>query len=433
MKKIGLYLLILTNVIAACSSEKKEKESNYTQYVNPFIGTSGHGHTFPGATMPFGMVQLSPDTRLDGWDGCSGYHYSDTVVYGFSHTHLSGTGVSDYGDVLLMPSTCCFFETKFDKKTEVAEPGYYGVHLSDQNIKVDLTVTKRAGFHKYTFAQTDSQYVLLNLFHRDIATDYRINEVSKSSISGFRISKAWAEEQHIYFYIEFSRAFDFSVPGPENEMAWYVFQNPETAELLVKVGISAVSIENAKANLEAEIPHWDFEQTKAEAQQAWNKQLGKIEVQGAEEDKVKFYTALYHTMIAPNLYTDVNGDYRGMDMKIHNTEGDKDQYTVFSLWDTFRATHPLFTIIEQDRTNAFVQTFLRQYEQGGLLPVWELAANETYCMIGYHSAPVIVDAYLKGIHDFDAEKALEAMVNSANQDHFGLEFYKKQGLHQRRR
>jgi predicted alpha-1,2-mannosidase len=301
------------------------------------------------------------------------------------------------------------------------------VHLSDQNIKVDLTVTKRAGFHKYTFAQTDSQYVLLNLFHRDIATDYRINEVSKSSISGFRISKAWAEEQHIYFYIEFSRAFDFSVPGPENEMAWYVFQNPETAELLVKVGISAVSIENAKANLEAEIPHWDFEQTKAEAQQAWNKQLGKIEVQGAEEDKVKFYTALYHTMIAPNLYTDVNGDYRGMDMKIHNTEGDKGQYTVFSLWDTFRATHPLFTIIEQDRTNAFVQTFLRQYEQGGLLPVWELAANETYCMIGYHSAPVIVDAYLKGIHDFDAEKALEAMVNSANQDHFGLEFYKKQG------
>jgi putative alpha-1,2-mannosidase len=195
MKKIGLYLLILTNVIAACSSEKKEKESNYTQYVNPFIGTSGHGHTFPGATMPFGMVQLSPDTRLDGWDGCSGYHYSDTVVYGFSHTHLSGTGVSDYGDVLLMPSTCCFFETKWlDKKTEVAEPGYYGVHLSDQNIKVDLTVTKEQDFISIRLPKPiKANIVLLNLFHRDIATDYRINEMSKSSISGFRISKAWAK------------------------------------------------------------------------------------------------------------------------------------------------------------------------------------------------------------------------------------------------
>ena len=436
--KYGFKLLFFALVLG-CTTQT-DYVNDYAQYVNPFIGTGGHGHTFPGATMPFGMVQLSPDTRLDGWDGCSGYHYSDTVVYGFSHTHLSGTGVSDYGDVLLMPTVGKIqldngatngpkngYASAFYKDAEVAAPGHYATKLKEGEIDVELTATARAGFHQYTFLKGDEKNIVIDLAHRDQLIDWQINADSTNRITGFRISKAWANEQHVYFCADFSSPIKEVVYDSLKQKAGLRFGVDEAQRIWVKVGISAVSIENAKANLEAEIPHWDFEQTKAEARDAWNKQLSKIEVKGAEDDMVKFYTALYHTMIAPNLFTDANGDYRGMDMKIHNINGGKEQHTVFSLWDTFRATHPLFTIIEQDRTNAFIQTFLRQYEQGGLLPVWELAANETYCMIGYHSAPVIVDAYLKGIHDFDAEKALEAMVNSANQEHFGLEFYKKQG------
>lgn len=433
-----LFCLSMLVVVSSCN--KVGQRPDFASYVDPFIGTGGHGHTFPGATLPFGMVQLSPDTRLEGWDGCSGYHYSDTVVYGFSQTHLSGTGVSDYGDVLLMPTVGEIqlnngastgpengYASAFYKKAEVSEPGYYYTKLKEGEVDVELTSTNRVGFHQYTFLKGDAQNVILDLAHRDQLIDWKINEASETEISGYRISKAWANEQHVYFAAQFSSLLKEVVYDSLKQKAGLRFGADAEQKLLVKVGISAVSIENAKANLEAEIPHWDFEKTKAEARSAWNKQLGKIEVKGAEDDMVKFYTALYHTMIAPNLFTDVNGDYRGMDMQIHNIGGEKEQYTVFSLWDTFRATHPLFTIIEQDRTKAFIQTFLRQYEQGGLLHVWELAANETNCMIGYHSAPVIVDAYFKGIRDFDAEKALEAMVNSANQDHFGLEFYKKQG------
>lgn len=438
MKKRAVFILLLSSIIA-CENHKKENVE-LVSYVDPFIGTGGHGHTFPGATMPFGMVQLSPDTRLDGWDGCSGYHYSDSIVYGFSHTHLSGTGVSDYGDVLLMPMSGEWhlnnglikgvddgYASRFKKETEVAEPGFYHVNLEDYGIDVELTTTERAGFHKYTFKNLDSKYVILDLEHRDQLSDWKIENMSNNQVSGYRVSKAWAEEQHVYFYLEFSEEFMTFQFDQYQPKTLFGFRDSVNQEVLVKVGISAVSIENAKANLEAEIPHWDFEKTKAEAQAAWNKQLSKIEVEGEHEDKVKFYTSLYHTMIAPNLYSDVNGDYRGMDMKIYNTHGGKDQYTVFSLWDTFRATHPLYTIIEQDRTNAFIQTFIRQYEQGGLLPVWELAANETNCMIGYHSVPVIADAYLKGIRNYDADKALEAMVSSANQDEHGLKFYKAQG------
>ncbi len=426
-------------------SESFEKQKDLAQYVNPFIGTDGHGHTFPGATLPFGMVQLSPDTRLEGWDGCSGYHYSDSVVYGFSHTHLSGTGVSDYGDILLMPTSEDLrlksgakegvdngYASRFKKETEEAKPGYYRVNLADYDIDVELTTTERAGFHKYRFHKSGRKQVILDFNHRDEVLSKNINIISGNEIGGSRVSKAWANEQHVYFYMQFSEGWRNilsnwdSIPK-ESDMVYALIMPDEIEELKIKVGISAVSIENAKANLEAEIPHWDFEKTKKEAQDAWNKQLTKIEVKGSEEDKVKFYTSLYHTMIAPNLYTDVNGDYRGMDMKVYNTNGGKDQYTVFSLWDTFRATHPLYTVIEQDRTNAFIQTFIRQYEQGGLLPVWELAANETNCMIGYHSVPVIADAYMKGIRDYDADKALEAMVTSANQDEHGLKFYKAQG------
>lgn len=445
MKNLAIIFVLIISA-SACEVREFEKEESkdYVQYVNPFIGTGGHGHTFPGATMPFGMVQLSPDTRLDGWDGCSGYHFSDSIVYGFSHTHLSGTGVSDYGDVLLMPTTGKIqldngaangpkngYASAFYKDEEMAEPGYYYTKLKEGEIDVELTATERAGFHQYTFLKDDEKNIILDLAHRDQLTDWQINLDSTNRITGFRVSKAWANEQHVYFCADFSSPIKEVVYDSLKQKAGLRFGKDEAQRIWVKVGISAVSVENAKANLEAEIPHWDFEKTKAETQTAWNNQLAKIEVKGEQDDKVKFYTALYHTMIAPNLFTDVNGDYRGMDMKVHNTGPDgnreKAQYTVFSLWDTFRATHPLFTIIEQDRTNGFVQTFIRQYEQGGLLPVWELAANETNCMIGYHSVPVIADAYMKGIRDFDAELALEAMVNSANQDHFGLEFYKKKG------
>jgi len=435
MKNWILPLVVLF-LLSGCAN-KKQGRPDLASYVNPFIGTGGHGHTFPGATMPFGMVQLSPDTRLDGWDGCSGYHYSDSVVYGFSHTHLSGTGVSDYGDVLLMPTTGELrlnngatrgvengYASRFDKETEQAEPGFYNCYLLDYNIDVALTTSLRAGIHKYQYNEDGARHVVVDLKHRDQLISSSLKKFSDNAVGGSRISKAWAVEQHIYFYIEFSEPFDKHTE--DEQVHGFTFVD-DLEEMFVKVGISAVSVENAKANLEAEIPHWDFEKTKTDARAAWNKQLSKIEVKGEHDDKVKFYTSLYHTMIAPNLFSDVNGDYRGMDMKIHNTNGGKEQYTVFSLWDTFRATHPLFTIIEQERTNAFVQTFLRQYQQGGLLPVWELASNETYCMIGYHSAPVIADAYMKGLRDFDAELALEAMVNSANQDHFGLEFYKKNG------
>lgn len=431
MKHLVIIAFMALFSLISCretTSSTSAIDQDFTQFVDSFIGTGGHGHTFPGATRPFGMVQLSPDTRLDGWDGCSGYHFSDSVVYGFSHTHLSGTGVSDYGDVLLLPSTSFEYSAHFDKTSEIAAPGYYSMYLDEQKIKVELTSSLRAGFHKYTFQPTDTQFVWLDLNHRDLLISHEMTQVSNTEITGHRVSKAWAQEQHIYYAIEFSKPIGALVFGPERKDAWIEFKDLTSNELLVKVGISAVSVENAKQNLSTEIPHWDFEKTKSEAESDWNNQLSKIEVKGTEDDQVKFYTALYHTMIAPNIYSDVNGDYRGMDMKIHNIEDGKEQYTVFSLWDTYRATHPLYTIIEQERTTAFIQTFLRQHRQGGLLPVWELAANETNCMIGYHSIPVIADAYLKGIRGYDENQALDAMVHSANQDHFGLEFYKKQGF-----
>lgn len=411
------------------------------EFVNPFIGTGGHGHTYPGATAPFGMVQLSPDTRLTGWDGCSGYHYTDSLIYGFSHTHLSGTGVSDYGDVLLMPMVDKFsynngadgdfgYGSNFKKENEKAEAGFYSVYLEDCKTQVELTATERVGFHKYTFPQDNKPYIILDLEHRDQVLDAQINMVSNNRITGYRKSKAWAEDQRVYFVIDFSEEiyfsdFDFSVSGQKPRKAYFEFLSG--TELKVKVGISATSIKGAIANLDAEIPHWDFEKTKAETQAKWTKQLGKIEVEGGtKNDKSIFYTALYHNMIAPNIFNDANGNYRGMDAKNHQTDGD--HYTIFSLWDTYRATHPLYTLIEQDRTNDFINTFLRQHQDGGILPIWELAGNYTGCMIGYHSIPVIVDAYLKGINSFDAELALEAMVHAADQDHLGLDSYKELGF-----
>jgi predicted alpha-1,2-mannosidase len=398
--------------------------------------------------MPFGMVQLSPDTRLEGWDGCSGYHYSDSIVYGFSHTHLSGTGVSDYGDILLMPTTGQPFldngypdnvdkgyASRFKKKSEYASPGYYEVQLQDYNIDVSLTCTERAGVHKYTFNDPLDANVILDLKHRDMLIDANINleNISNKEISGYRFSKAWAQNQKLFFVIQFSQQpelIEKEVNEKTDHMqkAAFRFELSGEGTLYAYVGLSAVSVENARENLQYEIPNRDFERVKLAAEEAWQKELGKIVVEGGTKDqKTIFYTALYHSMIAPNVWSDVNGQYRGMDDKIHQLENGERHYTVFSLWDTFRATHPLFTIIQQERTNEFIRTFLRQYQQSGRLPVWELAANETDCMIGYHSISVITDAWAKGLRDWNAVQLLQAMISSAEQDHFGLDSYKKNG------
>ncbi len=403
-------------------------------FVNPFIGTGGHGHTYPGATAPFGLVQLSPDTRLDlqDWDGCSGYHYSDSTIYGFSHTHLSGTGVADYCDILFMPFVGGArlepeeYGAHFQKKNEHAEAGYYSVLLDRDQIQCEMTATERVGVHRYTFPPNQTKgSLVIDLRHRDSVLTSHLEVINDHEIAGYRISTGWAKKQHVYFVARFSTPFLSSIVL---DMA----QNPRLAEpsitskaivgllnfynsneqLVITVGISGVSMEGARRNLEKECNHFDFNKIKAETQAKWQHQLSKIEVEGGSNDqKTIFYTALYHTMLAPNIWNDVDGQYRGRDNKIHPNPG-HDIYTVFSLWDTHRALHPLLTILEPKRTNDFIQTFLRQYEQGGLLPVWELAGNETNCMIGNHAIPVIADAYAKGIRGFDVNQALEAMEKS---------------------
>ena len=446
---IVLTALILTSCATESQIEIAKKDKPLIEYVNPFIGTGGHGHTYPGATMPFGMMQLSPDTRLDGWDGCSGYHYSDAYIYGFSHTHLSGTGVSDYGDILLMPTNAINFNNgsnknegyraHFSHDNEVAQPGYYKVHLDSTEIDVELTVSKRSGIHKYQFPTKDNQFLILDLEHRDQVLDYKIQKVNDSTISGFRHSKAWATDQRLFYNIQFSQPIknityeENGTPISKNykyqsKKAAIAFDNPNNVPVFVKVGISAVDEVGASNNLQEEIGNKSFDQVKKEAQDVWETQLDKIIVESPNDDyKTNFYTALYHTMLAPNLYQDIDGRYRGMDLEIHDTKDFK-YYTVFSLWDTYRAAHPLYTIIEQDRTNDFINTFLAKYDEGGIMPIWDLSANYTGCMIGYHAVPVIADAYLKGISGYDSKKALEAMVHSAMQDKLGLASYKDVGF-----
>ncbi|MDD3688250.1 MAG: GH92 family glycosyl hydrolase, partial [Bacteroidales bacterium] len=422
--------------------------------VDPLIGTDFHGHTHPAATLPFGMVQLGPDTRLDGWDGCSAFHYSDSVIYGFSHTHLSGTGCSDYGDILLMPFTkynpkpeVYEYTSLYNHKTVTATPGFYSVMLDDYNTKVELTVSPRVGFHKYSFPDASERYVLLDLQHRDEVIETYITQLSETRFVGLRRSRAWAEDQILYFVADFSEPVSIidyqsdlmnkkgdefleidTADSNEKLPVYYCGKNnkiiikplsDKNTELLVKVGLSATGEEGAIKNLEAEIPNWDFEKVKKDTALAWDHELSKIRVYGGSEDaQTIFYTSLYHTFSAPNIYSDVDGSFRGTDLKVHTNPG-HDTYTVFSLWDTFRATHPLYTLIQQKRTLDFIKTFLDHYKYGGMLPVWELSGNETYCMIGYHSVPVIVDAYFKGIRDFDHNLALKAMTSTAKTDELG--------------
>ena len=418
---------------------------NFHQYVNPMIGTGGHGHTYPGATVPFGMVQLSPDTRIDGsWDGCSGYHYSDNVIYGFSHTHLNGTGVSDYGDILLMPTMgepsldSKVYSSTFSHNNEKASAGFYSVKLDKNNIDVRLTSSTRVGFHEYTFNESGLANIILDLNHRDKLLEGRIRVIDDKTIEVLRRSEAWARDQYIYARIEFNVPVKIGKVKGENTKLEGLYIGTEVAisfskhvkkgeKILVKVSLSSTSDEGARLN-SSEIKDWDFEKVKQDAEQLWNKQLSKIEVTEFDKDKLTiFYTALYHTMVQPNIAQDIDGKYRGRDNQIHIAEG-FEYYSVFSLWDTFRAAHPLYTLIEKKRTADFINTFLKQYEQGGRLPVWELSSNETDCMIGFHSVSVMADAMAKGISGFDYEKAFEAAKHSAMMDHLGLDAYKRQGF-----
>lgn len=413
-------------------------QKNFVQYVDPFIGTGGHGHTYPGATLPHGMVQLSPDTRLDGWDGCGGYHYSDNFIYGFTHTHLSGTGVSDYGDILLMPGTGApspdnkIYGSVFSHANEKASAGFYSVKLEDDSILAELTATTRVGFHRYTFNGSDSNYILVDLKHRDEVIESSLKIINLHTIAGLRRSKAWANNQYVYFVIEFSKPFSEagfwnndslsaegtkSINDSKNIKAFFKF---DESKVMAKVSLSAVSIEGAERNMAKELPGWEFEETKAAAEKTWNEELAKIDVKSDDVKQLRtFYTALYHTAIVPNINQDVDGQYRGRDNQIHSAT-DFTNYSVFSLWDTYRGAHPLYTIIDKKRTLDYIKTFLTQYQQGGRLPVWELSGCETGCMIGYHSVPVIVDAYMKGINRFDAALAMEAMKKSATWNHLGL-------------
>jgi predicted alpha-1,2-mannosidase len=438
MKKAILFILIPTLLFA----------QDFAKHVNPFIGTGGHGHTFPGATVPYGMVQLSPDTRIDGsWDGCGGYHYDDNTIYGFSHTHLNGTGVSDYGDIMLMPT---MGEPSFDNKiyssafshtNEKASAGFYSVKLDKHNIDVRLTASIRVGFHEYTFNKDGQANIILDLNHRDKLLFGEVRIVNPTTIEILRRSEAWARDQYVYARIEFNVPLKVNLVKEENkentkldgiykgtELALSFSKQVKKGEkILVKVSLSPTSYEGAKLN-SSEIKNWDFEKVKKEAETLWNKELSKIEVTSDDKDNLAiFYTALYHTMMQPNIAQDLDGKYRGRDNQIHTAEG-FDYYTVFSLWDTFRGAHPLYTLIDKKRTSDYINTFIKQYEQGGRLPVWELASNETDCMIGYHSVSVIADAMAKGITGFDYEKAFEASKASAMRDVLGLDAYKKNGF-----
>lgn len=452
---LGLFIAvgILTAGVAVTSCSRAEAGDARTldMEVNPFIGTDFTGNTYPGAQVPFGMVQLSPDNGLPGWDRIAGYFYPDSTIAGFSHTHLSGTGAGDLYDISFMPVTLPYREaeaplgihSRFSHDSEQASAGYYKVTLSDYNIDVELTATERAGIQRYTFPGGNAE-VILNLakatnWDVTVATDIEI--VDSVTVKGYRYSDGWARDQQLYFYTRFSRPFESVTvdttyitddkgvrTGAVGLVAKFGYNTTEGEQLTVSTAISGVSTDGAKANLMAEVPVDDFDKYRAAAAKAWQDNLGRIEVEGGtDDDRTIFYTALYHAMLCPTIYSDVDGGYRGPDKQTHKADG-WTNYSTFSLWDTFRASHPLFTMIEPERVNDMVKSFLAFYDQHGRLPVWNMQGSETDMMLGYHAVPVIVDAYLKGIGDFDPERALAACVATANDDSYrGIGLYKQKG------
>jgi len=423
-------------------------------YVNPMIGTSEHGHVYPGATVPFGMVQLSPDTRDNTWDGSSGYHYSDQSILGFSHNHLTGTGCPDLGNVLLIPTVGDLkltpgdhpgegYRARFSHQDEVSRPGYYSVLLPDYQVKVELTATARAGFHRYTFPATDAGHVVVDLQHGigNKVLEAQLNIEDDHTASGYRRSDGWGGPKVYYFVMEFSRPFDSSgVAQGDKDVAGkqttgketkghFDFKTTAGEKILVRVGISTVSVEGARKNLKAEIPDWNFDAIAKSAHKQWAKALSVFSVKTADTNLAQtFYTSLYHTMVAPTLLSDVDGQYRGPDGKVHQAKG-YDYFTELSLWDTFRAENPLLTLTQPARVNDFVDTMLDHYKTFGhqTLPVWPEGGVETWCMIGNHAIPVITDAYLKGFRGWDANEALADMIAATDLDREQLDQYRDKG------
>ena len=444
--KLKTFLIVgcLGGFFALNSCTAPTNEKDYSVFVNPFIGTGGHGHTFPGAVVPHGMIQPSPDTRIDGWDACSGYYYEDSTINGFSHTHVSGTGCCDYGDVLLMPtvgeqryqttdpqSQQLAYSSAFSHENETAEPGYYSVFLDTYQVKAEISATKRGAIHRYTFPESSEAGFILDLdysLQRQTNSDMGIEVISDTEICGHKKTTYWAFDQYINFYAKFSKPFSYTLVTDSITMdngkrlpvckALLHFNTSKDEQVLVKVGVSAVDIAGARKNVESEIPGWDFEKVRKDARTAWNEYLSKIDITTSDkEDKAIFYTALYHTGISPNLFTDADGRYLGMDLEVHQGDTLNPIYTVFSLWDTFRAAHPLYTLMHTHRIPDFVKSMMRQYDYYGYLPVWQLWGQDNYCMIGNHSIPVIVNAVLKGVAGVDEEKAYEAVFNSSIVSH----------------
>lgn len=435
----------------ACTPAPQEKvEEDLIGYTNPMIGTDFTGNTYPGAQVPFGMVQLSPDNGLPGWDRISGYYYPDSTIAGFSHTHLSGTGAGDLYDISFMPVTNPYktgeeplgIYSSFSHNDESASAGYYRILLKDYNINVELTATERCGIQRYTFPEAESS-IFLNLkkaMNWDFTADSHIEVVDSCTIRGYRHSWGWSPKQYIYFQTRFSRPFDAfqldttAITTKDKgrigtaAVARFDFKTKQNEEILVTTALSGTSMEAAARNLEAEAPKDDFDFYMKQAQENWTKELAKIEVTSDDADKKTiFYTAMYHAMLAPTIYSDVDGSYFGPDGQVHQAEG-WTNYSTFSLWDTYRASHPLFTYLQPERVSDMIQCFLHFYEQNGALPLWNLYGWETDMMIGYHAVPVIVDAYLKGIGDFDPVKVLEACVTTANRDDYrSIGFYKEKG------
>ena len=446
MKNAPIVLVACTFGAAFClfpSCVKENAGLDYASYVNPFVGTGGHGHTFPGPVVPHGMVQPSPDTRIDGWDACSGYYYADSTINGFSHTHVSGTGCADYGDFLLMPtvgeqqynpqdysSQTLPYASAFSHQNETAEPGYYSVFLERYGVKAELTATCRAALHRYTFPETEDAGFVLDLdysIQHQTNLDMQVDVVSDTEIRGIKLTKYWAFDQQVSFYAKFSKPFAATVvrdtlSDQNGKMqprckVLLRFNTDKDEQVLVKVGISAVDMEGARKNLEAEIPDWNFDEVRDDARKMWNEYLSKIDVSTDNEtDKTVFYTAMYHAAVSPNLFMDVDGRYLGMDLETHQGNAEKPIYTVFSLWDTFRALHPLYSIIDPQLNNDFIRSLLQKNREGGIFPMWDLASNYTGTMIGYHAASLIADAYTKGYADFDLQEAYNACLRAAEYD-----------------
>jgi predicted alpha-1,2-mannosidase len=436
--------LLLFGMVCSCTPSTPD----YASYVNPFIGTGGHGHTYPGVIVPNGMIQPGPDTRIYEWDACSGYYYADSTINGFSHTHLSGTGCGDYGDILLMPTTGIqdyyptgkasqqmAYASAFSHDNEIAQPGYYSVFLDRYKVKAEITATKRVAIHRYTFPKTDKAGFILDLdysLQRQKNEDMELEVISDTEIRGRKKTVYWAFDQYINFYAKFSKPFTYTLitdsvaldKGGEllpTAKVLLNFQTKDNEQVLVKVGISAVDMDGARRNAETEIPEWNFDAIQRSARAEWNKYLSKIAIDTKDENqKSIFYTALYHTGMQPNLFSDVDGRYLGMDLKPHQGNISDPVYTVFSLWDTFRAYHPLMTIIDPELNEAFVRSLISKQREGGIFPMWELAANYTGTMIGYHAASVIADAYVKGYRNYNIKEAYKACLRAAEYDTTGI-------------